>query len=180
MPKVDPVIGSYTADNVRAEVLAHPKGMRLDTAIVQKLLHKVPIFRGLSVEGLLHTLALAEHYPVAAGEAVFHEGDLGDSFYVVIAGDVVVEKSGDATPVPLAHLGPGSCFGEMGLVGDRTRSATVRAVTDVETIRIDRQHVEARPQTAFVIYRNIARILAGRLESSSDRVADLARRAQSH
>ena len=163
------------AENVRAEVLAHPKGFKLDPAIVQKILERVPIFHGMATEGLLHTLALAEHYPVKAGEAVFHEGDLGDSFYVVISGEVVIEKRGAKAPIPLARLGPGDCFGEMGLVGDRQRSATVRATVDAETIRIDRDHVERRPQTAFVIYRNIARILATRLEDSSDMLAELTR-----
>jgi CRP-like cAMP-binding protein len=178
--KVDPVIGSYMADSIGAEVLAYPKGFHLDPAIVQKLLDKVPIFRGLPIAGLLHTLALAEHYPIHAGDVVFHQGDLGDSFYVVIAGDVVVEKHGATAPVVLASLGPGSCFGEMGLVADRQRTATVRATTDAQTIRIDRAQVERNPETAFVIYRNIARILANRLENSSDMLADLTRRAPGH
>ena len=68
-----------------------------------------------------------------AGEAVFHQGDPGDRFYVVVSG--TAEVVGDGRPV--ASLGPGESFGEIALLRRVPRTATVRAVTDLrlETLR---------------------------------------------
>lgn len=172
---MEPRLVRYTPESLR-DAAQRPAALKLDPAIVQKIKEKVPIFSGMSAERLLSTLAMAEHHPVPAGSVVFNEGDMGDSFYVVIAGEVVVQKAGGKQPVELARLGPGSCFGEMGLVGNRLRSATVRALDDVVTLCFHREHVDANIETAFVVYRNIARILANRLDDSSEMLANLVRR----
>ncbi len=67
------------------------------------------------------------HVHYEPGETVFEEGDLGDSFFIVLDGEVeVVKKNGDGQDHVLAHLGPGKYFGEMALLQTRTRTATVR------------------------------------------------------
>ncbi|MFN4005700.1 MAG: cyclic nucleotide-binding domain-containing protein [Hylemonella sp.] len=172
---IDPVIARHAAERVRAEVL--PAGaapaLKLDPAIVQKIAQKVPIFAGMSQPALLATLATAEHFHVAAGQPVFREGDLGNSFYVLIAGQVQVEKRRGEQPVALTQLGPGECFGEMALVGNEVRSATVRALDEVVAMRFYRELIDGNAEAASIIYRNIARILAARLGASSLRLADL-------
>jgi CRP-like cAMP-binding protein len=75
--------------------------------------------------------------------------------------------------VTLAKLSAGECFGEMALVGGHVRSATVRASRDCATMRFDRERVDAYPDSAHIIYRNIARILSSRLDDSSVMLADL-------
>lgn len=172
--KVDPAIIALAAENVRAEIISD-KGptLKLDPAIVQKIKEKVPVFAGMSLECLLRTLAVAEYYPVTADEVVFTEGDIGDSFFVVVAGEVRVEKQRNGRAVELARLGSGECFGEMALVGRHVRSATVRALNAVSTMRFYRERVDANPESAHLIYRNIARILAGRLDESSEMLAEL-------
>ena len=124
-----------------------------------------------------YTLAMAEHQPHKAGDIVFNEGDIGSSFHILISGEVVVEKTKNGTVVTLAKLVSGECFGEMALVGGHLRSATVRALRDSVTMRFDRERVDAYPDSAHVIYRNIARILAGRLDESSEMLADLVARS---
>ena len=170
---IDPTIIQNVVQNVRAEVLQRAPALKLDPAIIQKIAQKVPIFAGMSPACLRDTLVMAEHFPVAAGAAVFKEGDLGNSFYVLIAGEVAVEKLGDGRAVALARLGPGECFGEMALVGNDVRSATVRAVGEVVTMRFYRELIDAHPGSAHIIYRNISRILAARLGESSVMLADL-------
>jgi len=175
---IDPVIIQNVAERVRAEVLPRtpaPSGLRLDPAIIQKIAQKVPIFAGMSQSDLLATLATGEHFTVNAGEAVFREGDMGNSFYVLIAGEVAVEKLREGKPVELTRLGPGECFGEMALVGNDVRSATVRALGHVVAMRFYRELIDANPESASAIYRNIARILAARLGESSLMLADLVR-----
>jgi CRP/FNR family cyclic AMP-dependent transcriptional regulator len=171
--KVDPALVQMFAENVRAEVIARPTGIKLDPALVQKIKQKVPIFSGMTPDCLMRTLSVAEYFPVKMGEAVFNERDIGDSFFVLIAGTVVVEKMRNDKVIELARLGAGNCFGEMALVGSHMRSATVRALGDVVTMRFYRELVDAHPESAHIIYRNIARILANRLDESSEMLADL-------
>jgi len=75
--------------------------------------------------------------------------------------------------VELARLSAGHCFGEMALVGNHMRSATVRATREAMTMRFYSELIDAHPESAHVIYRNIAGILANRLGESSVMLADL-------
>jgi NADH dehydrogenase len=79
-----------------------------------------------------------EHFE--PGEAIFHEGDRGDWLYVVLDGEVEVCRAGPGGgTVPLRRLGPGDCFGEIALVSDRPRTATVRSLTSVNVLAVDRE-----------------------------------------
>lgn len=171
--KIDPAVIQMFAENVRAQVLPRPSSMKLDPAIVQKIAQRVPVFGGMTPDCLLHTLASADHHPIKAGEAVFKEGDIGSAFYVVISGEVSVQKQRNGAWVELARLGTGECFGEMALVRDDVRSATVVALRDSVTMRFDRERIDANPESAHIVYRNIARILSGRLHESSVMLVDL-------
>jgi NADH:ubiquinone reductase (H+-translocating) len=74
------------------------------------------------------------------GQIVFREGDRGDWLYIVAEGEVEVFKNdGAGAPAPLRRLGPGECFGEIALVSDRPRSATVRAVCATRVLAVDRE-----------------------------------------
>ena len=171
--KVDPAIVKIWAENVRAEVIVRPNAIKLDPAIVQKIKQKVPLFAGMTLDCLMRTLAVAEYFPIKAGEVVFNESDIGDSFFVLVSGEVRVEKIRRGKVVELARLTSGHCFGEMALVSNHMRSATVRAVGDVVTMRFYRELVDANSESAHIIYRNIASILAARLDDSSVMLADL-------
>ena len=171
--KIDPAVVKIFAENVRAEIIQRPAGLNLDAAIVQKISAKVKVFKDMNTECLMSTLAMAEHQPHKAGDIVFNEGDIGSSFHILISGEVVVEKTKNGTVVTLAKLVSGECFGEMALVGGHLRSATVRAVRDSVTMRFDRERVDAYPDSAHIIYRNIAIVLSMRLDVSSEMLADL-------
>lgn len=69
-----------------------------------------------------------------AGAVIFHQGEPGDSVYVVKRGEVEVLREGFEQP--LARLGPGEFFGEMALLTEAPRNATVRAVTPVDVLRM--------------------------------------------
>lgn len=173
MSKIDPAVVQMFAENVRAQVLPKPGSIKLDAAIVQKIAQRVPVFAGMTPECLMTTLATAENYPLKAGEAVFREGDIGSAFYVVISGEVIVQKHQDGETVELARLGTGQCFGEMALVQNDVRTATVVAVDDSFAMRFERERIDAIPESAHIVYRNIARILASRLVDSSVMLAEL-------
>ncbi|MFT3692676.1 MAG: cyclic nucleotide-binding domain-containing protein [Kofleriaceae bacterium] len=95
---------------------------------------KTPIFAALptdTLEAVIEHLDLKELYN---GEELFHEGDRGTTMYVISEGEVEVTAAGQ----PLASLHAGEFFGEIALVTDLPRSATVRAKGKVELLSLDR------------------------------------------
>jgi MFS family permease len=119
-------------------LLTHTSLTKLDTEPGDphrlQLLQAIPIFSPLSPP-VLERLA-AELTPVQAleNEEIIREGDHGDRFYVVSSGEVEVLVDGR----PPRREGAGSYFGEIALLRDVPRTATVRAATDVELFALDR------------------------------------------
>jgi NADH dehydrogenase len=77
------------------------------------------------------------------GQVIFREGDRGDWLYVVTEGEVEVVREGAGGATSLRRLGRGECFGEIALVSDRPRSATVRAVSASNVLAVDRDAFQA-------------------------------------
>ncbi len=76
-----------------------------------------------------------------AGEIVFRQGDYADRLYVIGKGEVeVIRENPEEGDVLLARLGPEQFFGEMGILGNAPRSATIRAATDLEVLSIHRSY----------------------------------------
>ncbi len=82
-----------------------------------------------------------------AGEVIFFQGDLGDNVYLIQSGecDVLRETNGSAGHV--ATLGPGDYFGEMALLNDVTRNATVRARTAMDVLLLSKHDFDALKST---------------------------------
>jgi MFS family permease len=103
------------------------------------LLRGIPMFAPLSAV-TLEQLALAlERLPVPRGERVFAQGDPGDRFYVVASGGVEVSVDGQVT----STLGAGASFGEVALLRDVPRTATVRATQETELLALSRDRFVA-------------------------------------
>jgi len=119
--------------------LPQPRAIGL---VAQRALATTPLFAGLPqrvLEALVEELTLVH---LEEGQVLFHEGDPGDALYVVGEGEVAVQAEGPPR-VELSRMGPGSFLGEVALMTDQPRSATVTATTSSELLRIDR-HVLAR------------------------------------
>ncbi|HKD32482.1 MAG TPA: MFS transporter [Gaiellaceae bacterium] len=114
--------------------------VRLDDAAVDRgrqvgLLQAIPIFSPLSPAILEGLAARLEPVRVMAGDVIVRQGDLGDRFYVIAAGEVEVGIDGQMQ----ATQGPGDHFGEIALVRDVPRTATVTARTDVDLYALERE-----------------------------------------
>jgi cGMP-dependent protein kinase 2 len=92
---------------------------------------------GLVADDLTEVLAGAEVINAKAGAAVITEGEAGKDIYVIRSGSMTVEKKIGGRPVFLSYLPAGSYFGEMAVIDEQPRSATVRAAIRSELIRID-------------------------------------------
>jgi NADH dehydrogenase len=78
------------------------------------------------------------------GQVIFREGDRGDWLYVVTEGEVEVLRTVPGRgEQPVRRLGVGECFGEIALVSDMARSATVRAVSATNVLAVDREAFQA-------------------------------------
>jgi NADH dehydrogenase len=78
-----------------------------------------------------------------AGEVIVREGDIGGRFYVITAGEVEVTQRVDGKEQSIRHMGPGEHFGELALLRDGHRTATVRAIKDTSVLSIARQDFAA-------------------------------------
>jgi MFS family permease len=99
------------------------------------LLHSVPIFAPLPAPDLERVAQHAFALSAAPGEVLIRQGDEGDRFYVIRSGTVAVARSGDV----VARLGPGECFGEIALLRDVPRTATVTADTELQLLVLERR-----------------------------------------
>ena len=103
-----------------------------------KLLQQVPLFQDLRGGDLKSIAEIAAEVRCKAHHQVFAEGDVGDSLFVIESGAVRVLKKGREGNEEVARLSSGQHFGEMALIDEEHRSATVEAVEDTKLIQIKR------------------------------------------
>jgi MFS family permease len=147
--------------------------LRADRAAIRhlrelRLLRGQPMFAALSGPVLERLAASVEWVERPAGSLIIRAGDRGDRYYIVAAGAVEIEVAGQT----IRREGPGEGFGEIALIRDVPRTATVRAVEPVELATLDREpFLEAL--TGGARSRSIAAgVVAERLETGHAGAAD--------
>jgi CRP-like cAMP-binding protein len=111
---------------------------RMVAAAAAEALAATPLFAGLSQEALGALVEQLQLVTLGTGEVLFYEGDPGDALYVIVEGEVSVSAEGPPR-VEMARMGAGNFIGEVALITDQPRSATVTATQDAELLRIDRK-----------------------------------------
>jgi len=106
------------------------------TAIARQIqTYLAPQLSNEQLEDIVETATL-HHY--SEGEPLFHEGEVGDAVHLIRRGSVTVSKRIGGREVVLSYVAAGNYVGEMALLSDAPRSATIRAaINNTETIRID-------------------------------------------
>jgi signal transduction histidine kinase len=127
--------------------------------MTMEALRAAPLFTGLADPDLERLAATAERQKLAPGELLIREGDPGDAMYVVVSGELEVTKRAGATEQPLARVGPGAIQGEIAALQGTERAASVRALTDVEVLRIPREGLlallDSGPEAALALVRTV-------------------------
>lgn len=124
-------------DNISAVVLYNETGdteQSLRVRLTLDTLKQLPLFHYLTFAELLRIIPVCRTEHVATGDVLIEDGSTDTDFYIVVDGKVRVHK-GDTE---IAVLGAGKYFGEMSLVDNRPRSASVTAVAATHLIRISR------------------------------------------
>jgi CRP/FNR family transcriptional regulator, cyclic AMP receptor protein len=122
-------------------------------------LRQVPLFSALGEEDLEHLSQQMKERTFPAGSAVTSEGAGGAGFFVIVDGDATVTIGGEER----ARLGPGDHFGEIALIDEGMRSASITAATDLRcyglTVWDFKPFVEDHPQVAWALLQTLARRL---------------------
>ena len=122
-------------------------------------LRQIPLFADLSEEDLEQLYKMAETVSFPAGQLVLREGDPGDSLYVVLAGELEVTKRQGGQDILLALYKPGQFFGEMALLEQAPRSASVRTLQESRLLLISQAAFQTllscSPSAPFKILRTV-------------------------
>lgn len=132
------------------------------------ILKRIPIFSHLHYNELVKVLGLTQLAKFNQGEIIIREGDPGDELFVILAGEVEVFK-GDQL---LTNLKAGVHLGEMALVDNAPRSASVRAKTAVNVLTMRRDEffsiIRAEPIIATKLLWSFVQALSGRLRETNE------------
>jgi len=140
--------------------------MPLRSKAKNDLLKSVPLFEHCSRRDLGKIAAITDEFAVEDGKVLITEGDRGREFFVIISGEVEVRRKGRK----VATLGPGTYFGEIALLSQQPRTATVTAMTPLRMLVIaDRAFVDllhAIPELWLKVARSLAERVAADEQAS--------------
>jgi len=125
-------------------------------------------FPRLSKPLLTATSNRAESLQFAAGDAIVRQGDPADRFYIITQGEVTVTRQDrSGKEVQIATLGPGQFFGEIGLLADSPRIATVAAKTPLEVLALDRETFRGVAESSEGTAEDLAEVVRERMAAAS-------------
>jgi CRP/FNR family cyclic AMP-dependent transcriptional regulator len=152
--------------------------MAVSSPDLKAFLLATPFFGGLSGASLDILISMLVERRFEADATVVAEGEAGRSMYIVLSGELVVEKLGESGRViRMSRLEPGDFFGEMTLIEMQNRSATVTAETPTVLYELTARNLYTFYKTdvhAYVlVMQNINRELCRRLRRADGRIAEL-------
>lgn len=100
-----------------------------------QLMGDVRLLKGLKAEFREKLFHAGEAQAFEAGEVIVSEGGLSDAFYLILQGNAEVSSQDRGEFIHLTHMGPASTFGDIGLLLDTARTATVKAIDEVTVLR---------------------------------------------
>ncbi len=145
----------------------------MDTA-ADDVLASAGLFQGVAPEAREALASALQYSDYTRGEAVFTEGEQGDTLFIVLTGKVKVgRRAADGRENMLSVMGPSDMFGELSLFDPGPRTATATVLTDARLASL--AHTDLRPwlNDRPEIAEQLLRVLARRLRRTNDALADL-------
>ncbi|HYB11043.1 MAG TPA: cyclic nucleotide-binding domain-containing protein [Alphaproteobacteria bacterium] len=132
-----------------------------------EILRNIPLFANLEASKLKLLAFTSERLTYHAGQILFRQGEPGDAAYIILSGEADVVVATPNGPLSVAKLGRNAVVGEIAILCDVPRTATVKAETEVVTLRVSKdlffRLVMEFPQIGI----EIMRVLANRLERTT-------------
>ncbi|WP_342640123.1 cyclic nucleotide-binding domain-containing protein [Rhodoligotrophos ferricapiens] len=123
-------------------------------------LRRIPLFANVSPQKLKLLAFTSERMSFEPGQELFHQGDIGDAAYVIIAGSAEILVDTPDGQLAVAEVSENDFIGEIAILCEVPRTATVRAVNRLETLKIMKEHflrmVAEFPEMAVEIMRELA------------------------
>jgi NTE family protein len=141
-----------------------PTLMSEPTAATHEILASLQLFGGFSPAEVSAVAGLFRTREARRGEAICREGDASDAFFVLASGELEV-WTGSAPPRLVNRLGAGECFGEIALLTDERRTATVVAARPSRLLVLDKAEFDRSVRNHPKALESLSRILARRLAS---------------
>ena len=139
----------------------------------EELLANTDFFADASTDVLTSLLRHGSELSVRRNDVLFNEGDSPDSLFVVLRGRIaMLNTSTDGRESVLALMDRGDLFGEMGMLDDRPRSATARALEPSSLLRIPYEPVVDLFESSPTLLWGVVRLLAGRIRNMDEALAD--------
>jgi CRP-like cAMP-binding protein len=117
---------------------------------------------------------VAEELRFEKGETIVREGDVGDSLYLIKQGAVAIYKRTDSGgPAKLAELGENECFGEMSVIDEEVRSASVEATVPCTLLRMSKEALMNVVMESPHLGVELLKIFVKRLRAANERIMSM-------
>ena len=140
-------------------------------------LRQIPLFAGVAPAKLKLLAFASDRVSYRTGETLFRQGDPGDAAYVILEGRADILAEADAGQIKIAELEDNAIVGEIAILCDVSRTATVRAAAPLEALRIRKDDflklLADYPDMMFEILRSLAQRLARTTSELTDARAQI-------
>ena len=145
------------------------------TIVSSTVLKSVPMFAAFPEDQLRTLATLVARRSAPRGSVIMAEGDQVDSLYIVMSGRLkVMMGEADGKEVILGILGPGEFFGEMGLIDDQPRSASVVAIEPCELLSVTKRAFRKCLLENVEVAMAVLRVVVRRLREADRKIGSLA------
>jgi len=142
-----------------------------------ELLRRIPMFAKVEPAKLKLLAFTSERVTYDAGQELFHQGDMADAAYIIVDGDAEVLVETPKGPLTVATLGRNEFIGEIGVLCDIPRTATIKAATRVTTLKISKDLFLRMIADFPAMGVEVMRVLAHRLEQTTVQLREARLRA---
>jgi CRP-like cAMP-binding protein len=145
-----------------------------------EILRNIPMFGKIEPSKLKLLAFTSERLTYHADQVLFHQGDPGDAAFIILSGAAEVVVDGPTGPLVVAELARNAILGEIAILCDVPRTATVKAKSELVVLRISKELffklITEFPQMGI----EIMRVLADRLERTTHQLREAVSQAERH
>lgn len=140
------------------------------TGTTEELLRKTQMFGTLDSVALQSLASYCRRRTYKSKTDIFHEGDMSQTLFIIVAGYVNIERAKGEDIVHIARRGPGEVIGELAVLDEQPRSADAVTDTECQLLMLDRVDIKRfvfdHPEAAW----QLIRVLSARLREASNRL----------